>query len=207
MRWTPGSAIIVRTVPVNGRVGTVLPTTVVRDDDDLVVLYLAPGTPCKRRAGRRGGPRGRLLIEDSGTHEDWTWSENRRLLLWRPHEMHAVSLFWRDADDAFLGWYVDILLPLRRTDVGFDTRDLDLDIVINPDRTWRWKDEDELAWSQEQGLRTKQEVQSIRREAEQVVRLLAAGDSIFTESWTTWRPDPRWTIPSSPIGWDTAEPL
>jgi len=65
--------------------------------------------------------------------------------------MHAESLLWRDADDTFLGWYVDILLPLRRTDLGFDTRNLVPDIVIGPDRIWHCKDEDELAWPQEQG--------------------------------------------------------
>jgi uncharacterized protein len=205
--WTPRSAVIVRTVHANGRVGSVLPTRVVQDDDDLVALYLAPGTRCKRRTGERGGPRGRLLIEDSGGHEDWTWSENRRLFLWRPHDMHAVSLFWQEHENVFLGWYVDILLPFRRADRGFDTRDLDLDIVIAPDRTWHWKDEDELVWSQEQGLRTAQEVQSIWKEAERVVGLLTAGDPIFAESWTCWRPDPRWTIPSVPAGWNSAHPL
>ena len=199
-RWTPGSAVIVRTVLANGRVGTVLPTRVVRDDD-LVALYLAPGTPCKRRAGTRGGPRGRLLIEDYGTHEDWTWRENRRLILWRPNDMHAVSPFWRQADDTFLGWYVDILLPLRRTPMGFDTRDLVLDIVIAPDRTWHWKDEDELAWFQEQGLRTAQEVSAIWKEAERAVGLLEAGDPIFSETWVSWRPNPAWTIPSLPDEW------
>jgi len=148
----------VRTVHANGRVGSVLPTRVVQDEDDLVALYLAPGTRCKRRTGERGGPRGPLLIEDSGGHEEWTRSESRRLFLWRPHDMPAVSLFWQERENVFLGWYVDILLPFLRADKGFDTRDLDLDIVIAPDRTWHWKDEDELAWSQEQGLRTAQEV-------------------------------------------------
>jgi Protein of unknown function (DUF402) len=143
-RWRAGDTVIVRTVHENGRVGMVLPTTVVQDRDDLVALYLAPETVCKRRVGKRGGPRGRLLIEDTGRHEDWTWDGNRRLILWRPHAMHAVSLFWRGADDTFLGWYVDILLPFRRSSLGFDTRDLDLDVVIDPDRAWRLKDEDEL---------------------------------------------------------------
>jgi len=207
MHWAPGCAITVRTVHPNGRVGTVLPTRVVQDDDELVALYLAPGTRCKRRTGKRGGPRGRLLIEDTGAHEDWTWSGNRRLFLWRPNDMHAVSLFWRDADNVFLGWYVDILVPFRRTDLGFDTRDLDLDIVIAPDRTWHWKDEDELVWSQEQGRRTIEEVQAIWTEARRAVALLAADDPIFAQSWVRWQPNPEWTVPSIPRGWESAQPL
>src|SRR5689334_23013867 len=108
-RWQPGDNVILRSVPAAGRIGIVMPARVVRDGDALVVLYVAPGTRCKRRAGRRGGPRGRLLIEDSCEHEDWTWSETRRLFMWRPSEWYAVSLFWRHTDGAFLGWYVDIL--------------------------------------------------------------------------------------------------
>lgn len=205
--WMPGSAITVRTVHAQGRVGTVFPTRVVCDDAGLVAFYLAPGTRCKRRSGKRGGPRGRLLVEDAGTHEDWTWSENRRLFLWRPNDMHAVSLFWRDTDDTFLGWYVDILVPLRRTTLGFDTRDLDLDVVIAPDHTWHWKDEDELAWSQEQGLRTADEVQSIWSEGRRAVARLTADDPVFAENWVSWRPDPMWTIPSIDQGWESAQPL
>jgi len=53
-------------------------------------------------------------------HEDWTWTGNRRLLLSRLHVGHAVSLFWRDADDLFVGRYVDVLVPLRRSNVGFE---------------------------------------------------------------------------------------
>ncbi len=200
--WSSGDTALLRTVVENGRVGSVLPTTVVQDSDDLVALYLAPGTTCKRRAGKRGGPHGRVLVEDSGGHEDWTWSENRRLILWHPPELqHAVSLFWRDADNMFLGWYVDVLKPLRRTPLGFDTRDLILDVVIDPDRTWNWKDEDELAWHQEQGYIAPHEAEAIRNEGKRSVSLLEAHDPLFDDIWTLWRPDPGWGIPDVTEGW------
>jgi hypothetical protein len=47
--WKQGDAIILRMVLPNGHIGGVLPVTVVRDDDDLVALYLAPGTTCNWR--------------------------------------------------------------------------------------------------------------------------------------------------------------
>ncbi len=200
--WSPGNTVLLRTVLENGRVGSVLSTTVVRDSDDLVALYLAPGTTCKRRAGKRGGPQGRVLVQNSGGHEDWTWSKNRRLILWRPPErQHAVSLFWRDADDTFLGGYVDVLEPLRRTRLGFDTRDLILDVVIDPDRTWHWKDEDELTWRQEQGYIAPYEAEAIRNEGKRAVSLLEAHDPLFDDEWTLWRPDPAWDIPEVTEGW------
>jgi len=205
--WQPGDNIILRTVHKNGRVGSVLPVLVVQDSNDLVALYLAPDTVCKRRAGARGGPRGRQMIGDTGMHEDWTWTGNRRLLLWRPHVGHAVSLFWRDTDDLFEGWYVDVLVPLRRSNVGFDTRDLTLDVVIDLDRTWHLKDEDELAWAVEHGSLTSHDVIAIRAEAARAVALLEANDPLFAESWVAWRPDPSWPIPSISMGWEVAQPL
>ena len=40
----------------------------------------------------------------------------------------------------FLGWYVNLEEPFRRTPLGFDVRDLQLDILVDPERKWRWKD-------------------------------------------------------------------
>jgi predicted RNA-binding protein associated with RNAse of E/G family len=132
------------------------------------------------------------------------WRENRRLTLWRPHRRHAVSLFWRDADDTFLCWYVDILLPFRRTLLGFDTRDLTLDVVMNPDRTWRLKDEDELEWAVEQGTIGRGEAEQIRAEAGRAIALFEGGDSLYSEEWIPWRPNPEWPLPSLPDGWNDA---
>lgn len=201
-RWNAGDAVLFRSILDTGRIGAVVPMTVVGDEDELVALYLAPGTVCKRRAGRRGGPRGRQMVEDSGLHEDWTWRENRRLFLWQPNAGHAVSLFWRDADDTFLGWYVDVLRPMRRTPLGFDTRDLILDVVVNPDRSWQLKDEDELTWAEEHGTVRPDEADHIRAEAMRAAALLEAGDPIFDERWIGWKPPPAWLLPRLPLGWD-----
>jgi uncharacterized protein len=201
-KFEPGEHVILRSVRETGRVGMVCPVIVVADREDLVALYLAPGAVCKRRAGKRGGPRGRQLVEDTGLHEDMIWRENRRLMLWRPDRHHAVSLFWRDADDTFLCWYVDILVPFRRTSLGFDTRDLTLDVVISPDRTRRFKDEDELDWAAEQGTIARDEAERIREEAGRAIALFEDGDPIYAEEWISWRPQPEWRLPSIPDGWD-----
>jgi hypothetical protein len=206
-QWPVGSPVIVRGVMSDGRVGAVLPVTVVQDDGDLLALYLAPGTRCLRRTGKRGGPRGRLMVEDAGGHEEWTWEGTRRLSLWRPGVMYSVSLFWRADDGAFMDWYVDIVVPPRRTALGIDTRDLDLDIVIDPDGRWRWKDEDELLWRLETGYRTAEDVAAIRRAGDQALSLRAVGDPTFDERWVAWQPDPAWTLPVVPAGWESAEPL
>jgi NAD(P)H-flavin reductase len=51
--------------------------------------------------------------------------------------MHAVWVFWEGASRDLAGWYVNIQEPFRRTSIGFDTQDLELDIVIEPDGSWR----------------------------------------------------------------------
>jgi hypothetical protein len=48
---------------------------------------------------------------------------------------------WHQATDRFQGYYFDFQLPFTRTSIGFDTFDLELDIVIDPQFNWVWKDE------------------------------------------------------------------
>lgn len=55
MAWDTGTVVLWRSVK-EGVVRTVKPMRVVRDDEDLIALYICPGTPCMRRKGRRGGP-------------------------------------------------------------------------------------------------------------------------------------------------------
>ena len=80
-------------------------------------------------------------------------------------------------DGEFAGWYVNLQEPLRRSPLGFETDDLVLDIRIQPDGSWAWKDEDELEEAVRLGRFTEDEAQAIRAEGERVVeeRPLADG--------------------------------
>jgi hypothetical protein len=200
--WTPGAAIIRRSIN-NGLVGFVRTLTVVADQDDLLACYLAPGYPGKRRAGVRGGPRGRVMLQPSGGHEDWTWRETRVLSLYRPGDAHEVQLFRRAADGAFLGWYIDLCEPHRRFPLGVDSRDHVLDVWMTPDRSsWSWKDEDEFAWRQELGMLSAKQAAAIRAEGERAVARLLADPALYRE-WVEWQPDPAWAVPSIPDRWDS----
>ncbi len=207
MQWNPGTSIVLRSVlPSNGtpRVGAVTSRTVVEDREDLIALYIAPGYPCKRRAGVRGGPRGRVMLSDSGRHEDWTWAHNRMLMLYRPGDAHSTQLFWRADDEEFLGWYIDLHEPLRRTPIGFDSRDQVIDILVAPDRSsWEWKDEDEFEWRQENGLLSPQQAVVIRAEGERAVERLTDTDIALYKDWEGWCPDPSWPVPCMPEEWKT----
>jgi predicted RNA-binding protein associated with RNAse of E/G family len=121
------------------------------------------------------------------------------LKLTRFGDAHSLDLFWDDATGDFLGWYVNLQTPLQRSPLGFDTTDQALDVVIDPDGSWRWKDEDDLAACVELGLFTTQEAAEIRAEGEQVIAVLP---SLIPTGWEDWRPDPAWQLPALPAGWD-----
>lgn len=199
MAFAAGQAIVWRSI-TGGVIGTVRACRVVRDDE-IVAFTVLPGYPFVQRTGKRGGPGDRQLLEWDGGYRDRPWSDNRVLSLYRPGDACSVELFWRDADDAFLGWQVNLQLPWRRTPIGFDSRDLILDLAVRPDRSTHWKDEDELAFALERGTITQAEVDMARDAGERAMERIARREPPFDDSLLAWRPDPAWSAPELPAGW------
>jgi hypothetical protein len=180
-----------------GQVRRASPHVVVRDDGDLVVLHIPVGATAKTAVtdGLASGPiRGQA--DRTWTLQDLTWHTYRVLRMIRFGAGHSLELFWHE-DDSFAGWYVNLQEPLRRSPVGFDTDDLVLDIWVEPDGTWRWKDQEELEIAVELGRFTPDEAEAIREEGE---RVIAARP--WPTGWENWRPDPSWPVPELPEGWD-----
>src|SRR5258708_7659187 len=69
------------------------------------------------------GPTGRVLADSA-----W-WADTLRLMF--SGRSHSVWLTWRP-DGGFVGYYVNLEEPFRRTRIGFDTNDHTLDIVVTP---------------------------------------------------------------------------
>jgi hypothetical protein len=63
----------------------------------------------------------------------------------------------------------------------------------------QWKDEDELEAATRQGRVTADEARALRAEGERVV-----AERPWPTGWEDFRPDPAWTTPSLPDGWDDA---
>ena len=127
-----------------GRVRWTFPHTVVADSPDRVVLSLQPGVEGRwvpRTADGHDIRAWGSAIEPS----PHVWETTRVLWTTRFGAAHSLGLFWDDASGDFLGWYCNLQEPLRRSPLGFDTLDHALDVWIEPDGTWRWKDEDDLA--------------------------------------------------------------
>ena len=99
---------------------------------------------------------------------------------------------------------MNIQEPFRRSSIGFDTQDLELDIVIDLDGAWRWKDDEQMESWIERGRWTQDEVDAIRAEGVRVATALAAGRRWWSDDWASWEPDPTWPRPEIPDGWERA---
>lgn len=205
-RWKTGDPIVLRYL--RNKPGDVIePVRVVHDGDDYVALYMAVGTPLKVQATRDG----RRLTRETpflereglvGGFADAEWTTNHALMLHRPGRMSAIMLFWRDPDWEFVGWYGNIQAPLKRSHLGFDTADYLLDVLVGPDLSWRWKDEDEWELAREHGLIAPEMLDEVRREGERIIAEAEARAWPFAAGFEMWRPDPAWTIPELPANWD-----
>jgi predicted RNA-binding protein associated with RNAse of E/G family len=192
-----GDVVALREI-YSGRVWAARPWTVVRDDPELLALWIAAGTRTKVPALPTGG---RLRMQT----DDWVlvdnyWHSEGTLRLARPGDPHSILLFWRGG--TFRGWYVNLEEPLRRTPIGFDYLDHKLDLVIWADGSWEWKDEDELDEAVAAGILTPLDAREIRDEGERVLAQYEIGASPFRDGWEDWRPDPAWPVPALPAGWD-----
>jgi protein associated with RNAse G/E len=102
-------------------------------------------------------------------------------------------------------YYINFQLPFRRTELGFDTLDLDLDLVIQPTFDWEWKDVDEFQRGVASGGIRLEWVNEIGHAKEEVLARLEKREYPLDSSWLNWRPDSKWTVPMLPEGWDVID--
>ena len=177
-----------------GKVRHASPHFVVHEDPDLVALWLPVGTHMQRPVSDGRPIRGQADREWELYDHVWHTSSQLALIPWgRAHCLHVI---WDDRGE-FAGWYVNLQEPLRRSPLGFETDDLVLDIRIQPDGSWAWKDEDELEEAVRLGRFTNAEARVIRAEGEHVLE-----EQPWPTGWEDWRPDPGWPLPRLPEGWD-----
>ena len=183
-----------------GKVMSALPTIVVEDSPERVVLYLQAGTPIQ---WIDGVPMPVWVERGCGTIAK-EWDDTDRLFIWPRGRAHAVSFLREAATGNEICFYVDALEPWRETSLGWDTCDQELDVVTWPDLSaWFWKDEAELAERVTLGLLSEEDARAARAELERVIADIEARRGVFaeTEHWRAWKPDPSWPIPLLPDDW------
>ena len=196
-----GTQIIIREV-MHEQIWTARPVTVVHDTSRLIVLYMAPGTIYKHP---------RMLtcerVPDTMIDEwvliDQQWAGGGALYISEPDAPYAIMLFWSEDHSEFLAWYVNVQEPYRRTILGFDYLDLELDLVVDANRTtWYWKDEAKFAKLQQYGRISREQARGLRQQVGHILAHIQHDSPFFASGWEQWSPPTNWSIPSLPSGWD-----
>jgi hypothetical protein len=120
--------------------------TVVRDEEELIAVYLQPGTVFKMSTRMTRPTEMQYILRSDERYHEAEWRDMDALILYRPGDAYSVWRFQRADDQRLKMWYVNLEEPWTRTSIGFDSRDHGLDVVVAPDlSSWSWKDEDEMA--------------------------------------------------------------
>jgi hypothetical protein len=211
MRFAPGRVVLHRNTR-RGRLAFVRPVRVVSDDERGLLLWMARGTLSMNEVaadGRRTrGMPFREWVDLEYRLEAGQWQGPGILLFFPPGADHSVW-FFTDERGAFECWYVNLEERAVRWDdgavAGVDVVDQDLDIVVAPDHSWQWKDEDEfaerLAFPEHYWVA---DGAAVRAEGRRVIKQIEAADFPFDNTWTDWQPPDRsWLAPPPlPDAWD-----
>jgi hypothetical protein len=191
--WRPGEAIVRREV-WRGRPYAAVPVVVVRDEPQLLAVYVPEGTP--------------FGFDDDhwpAAPHPWrrygSWQGHGVLMLNRPADAYGVFVFWEGEPRRFARWYLNLQAPFRRTSIGFDSLDHTLDLWSTDGRSWHWKDDEMLDRRVSQGCFTAAEAAAIRAEARRIEAELRERGPWWDEAWAGWVPDPTWVPPALPEGW------
>ena len=187
--WSYGGVAVRREV-LKHHVWMTYPTYVVHDDEDLLVTYLASGSPF--------------------TFPDWPfdrwehpwqaaghtfWHGHGKLLLHRRGDAYSVDVFWTGPDRAFAGWYLNLQDPIRRDDTGFDTLDHELDYWMPASGGWQVKDAELFEQRIAEERYTAEQAGAVRRTAAEIETMLDAGTTWWDPSWADWTPPQGWDRP------------
>ena len=203
--WQPGDTLVWRGV-YRQRVWHAQTVLVVEDSPNELVVALLPGAECV-------APEGYLLGKQSDKRrwnfkdrywgwERYDWRTNRLLLLLEPEKFYSTMFFWDQATNEFLCYYMNFQIPFRRGECAIDTLDLDLDLIINPDFSVEWKDEDDYQKAIEHEIIFPEWVQGIEHEKADIFNRLEQRRYPFNGAWLDWRPAKDWTPPKLPENWD-----
>lgn len=198
-RWQPGDQVVIREV-IGGEVWSAKPVTVVDDSESLLVLFIHEGVEWKSPTGANGNrprPRDRVTV-DGFELQPAKWMGPSTLYITQPGAEYVVLMKVAAQDPH---WYVNLQDPFRRTGIGFDYLDQFLDLVSSGPGQWEWKDEDELDEAIELGMLTPEQVGSLYQEGQRVRAMIAGNVFPFDRDWTSWLPDPKWSMPALPETW------
>jgi hypothetical protein len=199
MTWAPGEVIVHREIAW-GRPWLAIPERVIEDRDGLLVTYIATGAPF----GYAPGP----WPTETGLHPWYPkerWEGHGTLVVQRPGDAYAVWHFWGGEERRFEAWYLNLQEPFRRTAIGYDTQDHELDVIVLEDGQWFFKDDEKMEQRIREGRYSPDEVLEIRALGNRIGVMLDARDTWWDPAFAAWAPDPTWDPPSLTAGWEAVD--
>jgi hypothetical protein len=198
--WLSGENATLR--GVGSKVFWAYPTMVVQDTSDLIVLYMPSGVLGKD-TDHRPTPQELLLSPENINIVDCQWNRTDVLFVIKPEDSFSTYIMWDTGTKNLDCWYINLQEPIRRTEIGFDTMDNMLDIVISPDmKEWRWKDNDEFEEAKKAGFYSSEKAREIWDEGEKAINLITLERRSLYKKWEKWQVNPEWEIPKLSPFWD-----
>ncbi len=207
--WNPGDVVAWRWI-ANDRLRVVAPYIVVKDSAEETVLLLPPGSNCMvpdqlwREGTYEEGRSKRWVEERTGeyTLREHIWAANRLLMVVEPGKFYSIIHFWRHETNTFSNYYVNFQLPFQRSHCGFDSYDLELDLVVEPMFEWEWKDTETYQEGVAQGNIRPEWVGAIEQAQPEIFARLNNRVYPFDGHWRNFQPNLNWEIPTLPDHWD-----
>ena len=203
--WKPGDIVAMRGI-YDQRVWSAQPAIIIKDSPEEVIFAILPGAECMVPKGYSNGKHGnwrRWDFKDKEWElENFVWHTNRLLVLLEPQKYYATIYFWQEGTNQFLCYYINFQLPFSRSECGFDTLDLELDIIVEPEYKWRWKDEDDYQKGIDSGIILKEWTKEIELAKLDVFEKIENQKYPLNGKWLNWKPDNNWGAPKLPANWD-----
>ena len=191
MHFNHGDPVFLRYVsPDPGReFDRVQVARVVEDSAERTVLYVAAGSEYRQPAEtRKPGSTER----NSGGFVTSAWRNWSIIRLMYSGVPYSIWAMYSAESHMFTRWYVNIERPFQRWRRGFDVVDHELDVVVQPDRSWAWKDEDHLQRMVTEGLFTGEQANEFYTHGRDAISRVERVEAPFSEPWPEWRPPTNW---------------
>lgn len=204
MSHNPGTQVAVRGM-FDGAVWSATAATVVEDAPERSVLQVIPGGE-RQLSTSSGHVKDGALRWESAKSGHWDmisnpWQRTRVLWLLEPGRYYTFAMFW-DADTGdFNNYYVNFQVPFARSAAGFDTLDLDIDIVVSPTFDWHWKDEDDWEDALACGVFSDADIEGVENAKSEAVERIESGRLVDLERWLEWHPPAEWAPARLPANW------
>jgi hypothetical protein len=189
----------------HGLLWSAVPQRVVSSTAEELITYLPAGTVgmyatnrlLPEAAGLTRDERKLLALKTCIAQAGENFEAPDKLHIYRPSRWARVNLGW-DPSGAFMGWYVNFELPPEPAATGLVSKDLVLDIYVEPDRSWRWKDREDFHTAITEGILDASLREPLEVETEQVLVEIDHETGPFRPDLIDFRPRSDWRTPELP---------